>query len=285
MCYNLIRGEYMSNNNMNFVQSDLLLRYVKSDKAICFDGIHNNNYVIVLCLGGRIKIEYSNRIYFMKSGDIFLADRREEYQIYYGGIESEFLEIRFQAKFFHNLDKEIDLLMPFYKKEALKIINMYSDENNYQSIIDHIFKELVNKKSRAFILSAVLELLCEINYSFENNDDFTPVVYDTNYTKIAKYVDSHLFEKITIASVAENVFLSPRCITNTVKRIRNMTFHDWITEKRLYEAKYLVAKDFHSLNEVAMLFGFETYSTFYRAFKEKFGISPSEYRKQQMQGK
>ena len=98
----------MSNNNMNFVQSDLLLRYVKSDKAICFDGIHNNNYVIVLCLGGRIKIEYSNRIYFMKSGDIFLADRREEYQIYYGGIESEFLEIRFQAKFFHNLDKETE---------------------------------------------------------------------------------------------------------------------------------------------------------------------------------
>lgn len=270
----------MSDEVMNFIQGDLILRYVKSDTELEFNGIHNNNYVIVICFGGRAEIEYSNKIYLMKSGDIFLADRREEYKISYGGVESEFIEIRFQAKFFHNLDKEIDLIMPFYKKEVLKIINMYADKNDYQSVINHILKALRNKKSRAFVLSAVLDLLCQINYSFESNDDFIPVVYDTNYTKIAKYVDSHLFEKITIKSVAENVFLSPKCVTNTVKRINKMTFHEWIIHKRLYEAKYLVAKNYHSLSEIASLYGFETYSTFYRAFKDKFGISPSEYRKQ-----
>jgi len=58
----------------------------------------------------------------------------------------------------------------------------------------------------------------------------------------------------------------------------NTTFKEYLTSLRLdYAAKLLIISDFSS-TEICYTSGFNDFSSFSRAFKKKFFISPSEYR-------
>ena len=56
-----------------------------------------------------------------------------------------------------------------------------------------------------------------------------------------------------------------------------VSFHQCLTQRRLIEAKRLIARDV-MLEDVGQSVGFSDYSTYYRAFKKEFGISPRQYR-------
>ena len=53
----------------------------------------------------------------------------------------------------------------------------------------------------------------------------------------------------------------------------------WLTNKRLKHAKMLLKTTNQSITEIALNSGFENVSHFSRIFKEKFGLSPLQYRK------
>ncbi len=55
----------------------------------------------------------------------------------------------------------------------------------------------------------------------------------------------------------------------------------WLTGKRLKHAGYLLKTTNQSISEIAFNSGFENNSHFSRIFKEKFGLSPLQYRKNQ----
>ena len=58
------------------------------------------------------------------------------------------------------------------------------------------------------------------------------------------------------------------------------SFADYITELRLRESLIVMENNPSiSSNEIAEKSGFNVYSSYYRAFIKKYGIKPSEYRK------
>lgn len=54
----------------------------------------------------------------------------------------------------------------------------------------------------------------------------------------------------------------------------------YLTTRQIEEAKELLRTTSHSTAEIAVLTGFGTARTFYRAFRGASGISPTEYRKE-----
>jgi AraC-like DNA-binding protein len=61
-----------------------------------------------------------------------------------------------------------------------------------------------------------------------------------------------------------------------------VSFYRCVTQRRLISAKSLIEQEI-PLEDVGRRVGFSDYSTFYRAFKKEFGISPRQYRKLQHQ--
>jgi len=57
-----------------------------------------------------------------------------------------------------------------------------------------------------------------------------------------------------------------------------VSFYHFVTQRRLISAKTLIL-DGVSAETASAKVGFGDYSTFYRAFKREYGISPMEYRK------
>lgn len=96
------------------------------------------------------------------------------------------------------------------------------------------------------------------------------------------YMEAHLAEKLTLALVAKQFYVSESTISQTFRKKMGVSFYRYLTQRRLIAAKTLISEGI-PLEIVSQRVGFSDYSTFYRAFRQEYGISPRQYRK--IQGK
>jgi AraC family transcriptional regulator, exoenzyme S synthesis regulatory protein ExsA len=100
-----------------------------------------------------------------------------------------------------------------------------------------------------------------------------------NGTPLWQVIESNYMFNLTIAEFAR---LSNRSITSF-----NKVFHDyyhatpgkWLTNRRLEHARLLLRSSKNNISEIAYNSGFENISHFSRIFKEKYLLSPLQYRK------
>lgn len=97
------------------------------------------------------------------------------------------------------------------------------------------------------------------------------------------YIESHLSEKITLEVMARQFLVSQSTISQTFRQKLGISFYHFVTQRRLIAAKSAILEG-QSMELFCEKIGFSDYSTFYRAFKREYGISPSQYRKLQMRG-
>ncbi|MBQ8519413.1 MAG: helix-turn-helix domain-containing protein [Agathobacter sp.] len=94
---------------------------------------------------------------------------------------------------------------------------------------------------------------------------------------IVSYIESHLHEKISLADTASRFYVSESTIGQTFQKKMHVSFYHYVTQRRLIAAKSMILEE-ANLDLLSEKVGFTDYSTFYRAFKKEFGISPREYR-------
>jgi AraC-like DNA-binding protein len=92
------------------------------------------------------------------------------------------------------------------------------------------------------------------------------------------YIEAHLSEKITLGDIAKHCWVSQSTITQTFRNKLGVSFYRCVTQRRLIAAKTLIIEG-TQLESVGRKVGFSDYSSFYRAFKQEFGISPRQFRK------
>ena len=95
--------------------------------------------------------------------------------------------------------------------------------------------------------------------------------------KISLYIDNHLEERITLQQIATYFGVSVSTVTQLFQRKVGITFHQFLTQKRMAAAEELIREGV-PLEEVGKQVGFTDHSSFYRAFKQTHGVSPRDYR-------
>ena len=96
--------------------------------------------------------------------------------------------------------------------------------------------------------------------------------------KVLDHIEKHYREKLTLAEVAHKFYVSESTISQTFRKKMGVSFYRWVTQRRLIAAKTLIEEG-RAMEQVAELVGFSDYSSFFRAFKQEYGISPRQYRK------
>lgn len=96
--------------------------------------------------------------------------------------------------------------------------------------------------------------------------------------QITDYVEANLTEKITLKRIADQFSVSVSTVTQLFQKKSQSTFHDFLTKLRMEKARTLILQGM-PLESVGREIGYRDHSTFYRAFRQTFGISPREYRK------
>lgn len=98
--------------------------------------------------------------------------------------------------------------------------------------------------------------------------------------QVLTYVEEHLTEKISLADIARQFYVSESTIGQTFRKKMGISFYRCVTQRRLISAKKLIESGV-GLESTAELVGFSDYSSFFRAFKHEYGISPRQYKKMQ----
>lgn len=93
---------------------------------------------------------------------------------------------------------------------------------------------------------------------------------------VLAYIEMHLGDKITLEDTAKHFFVSVSTITQLFRQKMGTSFYHCVTQHRLIAAKTMITEGRH-LEEVSRMVGFTDYSSFYRAFKKEYGITPRQY--------
>lgn len=100
--------------------------------------------------------------------------------------------------------------------------------------------------------------------------------------QVIAYVEGHYAQRISLSQVAQAFYVSESTITHTFQKKMNVSFYRYVTQRRLIAAKSLILQNL-PMEDVAVQSGFTDYSSFYRAFKREYCISPRQYRNLQPQ--
>ena len=86
-------------------------------------------------------------------------------------------------------------------------------------------------------------------------------------------------EELTLRQLAQKTGYSDFYISRKFREISGMHFRDYLRYRRLAFALKDVRDTNHRILDIAVKYGFSSHEAFTRAFRETYGIAPSEYRK------
>ena len=95
---------------------------------------------------------------------------------------------------------------------------------------------------------------------------------------LLEYIDVNFTGKLTLNVLAEKCFYNPAYLGRVFKKTFNMTFHEYINEKRTAYAKKLLLETDDSISSIASAVGYNDEKQFFRVFREKEGCTPKQFR-------
>ncbi len=94
-----------------------------------------------------------------------------------------------------------------------------------------------------------------------------------------QYVSTHIREKLSVPLVARQVDVSPSYLTALFHKNLQISPGEYIRRIKLQESKQMIRENNLNFTEIAAELQYSTVHHFSRQFKEKFGITPTEYAK------
>ena len=94
-----------------------------------------------------------------------------------------------------------------------------------------------------------------------------------------QFISSHIREKLSVPVVARQVDVSPSYLTAVFHKNLQISPGEYIRRIKLQESKQMIRENNLNFTEIAAALQYSTVHHFSRQFKEKFGITPTEYAK------
>lgn len=106
--------------------------------------------------------------------------------------------------------------------------------------------------------------------------------YIRRINKALRFIDEHLDDELSLEKISSIACYSPFHFHRLFKAITDETLNTYISRRRIEKAaSVLMHRGDISVSALSLQLGFNSNSSFTRAFKKFYGISPSEFRNQQ----
>lgn len=156
--------------------------------------------------------------------------------------------------------------------------------------IGNVFRQLIEEcqsgedeiAKRAYLRALVEQLIILIlRHAGKEN----VVQSETLINRALGYLYTHFSEDITVADAAAYVGYTPNYFNTCFSRQMGVPFGEYLRQMRLNYAENMLRSGITQITDVAYESGFGSLSYFSRCFREKYGMSPKEYRERYQENK
>lgn len=150
------------------------------------------------------------------------------------------------------------------EEAAYAVRQLFRQRNGFKPIIAKSYLQLL----LAYIWP-VLSLVQDKNHRMENIP-----------ARAIQYVMDHYRQPLMAKEVAAHLGITQSHLARIFSQRLHMGFNEYVNQLRVQTAQDLLRSTDRPITDIMMEAGFESQSTFNRAFREIHGVSPREYRRQ-----
>src|SRR5690606_27158836 len=104
--------------------------------------------------------------------------------------------------------------------------------------------------------------------------------YKNRINRVFEFIDKNLESDLSLNTLCEIAFFSPFHFHRVFKFVTGETLNEYVSRRKIEKSALDLLHKNTMVTELAHKFGFSDSSSFSRAFKKYYGISPTEFRKQ-----
>ncbi len=156
-----------------------------------------------------------------------------------------------------------------------------------QHLFDEITFEYLSKNTlrEAAIYALIIQMFVLTGRKYMNTENLFPDVkinkqreYIEKFNVIFEYINNNYAEDISLDTIADVAGFSKFHFSRLFKQFTDMSFYDYLNQRRVKEAEKLLLDPNLSITEVAMRSGFSSIATFNRVFKGFKECTPTEFK-------
>ncbi len=102
---------------------------------------------------------------------------------------------------------------------------------------------------------------------------------DELFERVVTYVESKLYEPLTIAEICQQFSLSRSSLQLLFKNAVDQSPKKYISDMKLEKSCQMLRENKYTVSEIALRLGYSSIHYFSNAFSQKYHVSPSEYAK------
>jgi len=155
-------------------------------------------------------------------------------------------------------------------------------QNLVENLIWTIMDNQQNKRSINQITMGLLFLQL-MNYTDKVTTGGNHFEQELMFT-VLRFIEEH-YKDGELSDLAETLHYDLYWISRIIKKLTGRTYTELVQAKRLSQAAYLLNNTKIPVSDIGYAVGYDNLSYFYRIFKNKYGVSPKQYRVAQSETK
>ncbi|MBC8574211.1 helix-turn-helix domain-containing protein [Lachnospiraceae bacterium NSJ-46] len=233
---------------------------------------HLHNALEIVCVtSGSLELGVGQELYHMEKGDIgfVFPDVIHHYQVLTSGVNKATYLIAspFTIAKFADIMQSMAPEYPIIKAEKV--------EPEVYRVINAI---LETEQSDITVAQAYLQIVLarcigKLNLVEKSNVGSNDLIYQT-----VSYISANFKKKFSLEEMAKDLGVSKYVLSRLFSKTFHRNFNQYLNDARLNYACQRLENTSDSITNICLDSGFESQRTFNRVFKERYKISPSDYR-------
>ncbi|MBP5258108.1 MAG: AraC family transcriptional regulator [Prevotella sp.] len=243
--------------------------------------------MVGLCLKGKAQYSLDTEEHMISPNDIIVISNGQVVENYMFSRDFSGIGLMMSVDFLHEIIKDVHDLSsififsrnhPVFRLDAKEVATL----NSYFNIVC----EKMADKSHHFRRDVMRSLLMTMTFDLSNVMYHTQITEDKRqtraeaiFTEFIRSVEKNFKEERRVGWYAEQLCITPKYLSESVKQVSKRTPNEWIDNFVTLETRVLLKNSMLSIKEIAQQLHFPSQSFLGKYFKERVGMSPSEYRK------